>query len=764
MSYSITRRMGLAVSAMAMASLTACGGGSAGGGVISTPAPTPVPVPTPSPAPAPAPAPTPTPTPSCEPNCDPVPPPSGYVITSIGDQPQRSANDTAEFRENYIAKEYTNALFAVDNGWKGQGVLVGVFDDGVLEIGDLEGQVSELSKDFGGTLVGGVLQERNLVGDETSDHGTAVAAIIAGKADGTGTMGYAPDAQIVGLRVQATDEDSGEEYTGFNGTDALAYAAEIGLQVINRSLASNGTASPPWQEAMTEYGRTGGLVISSAGNDAAASPSDHIDVTAENEKAWLFVAALETNQTEYKLAAYSNACGTMMNRCVTAPGTNISIDVTGKLKDFSGTSSSAPVVSGLAATILSKWPQLSGQEAGEVIMATAKDLGEKGVDPIFGHGLVDFQAALEPVEPTLSNGSVQTSLAGASAAVPAAMGSGNIQTALASVTVVDIFGRDYTGDLSKLVVQPASADAHWMGRRIETQANAGSASFAANGISGQIAYAGFRYGAEQNEVDRQLVNAEFSLTHGKMTYSAGYATLDSVQDTMMGLAPVSDAMLAHNPVADQSFSVKRRIGAGSLGLSLHTGDNEVSSTNAATVSMARGPATVKLGYIDEQGSMFGTPTGTGAMRLGDGAQTTFVEGASNLVFGDWSLAAYASASRTKLALASDTLMTDADTLFAVRFGLIASKMVSGGKISFGLAQPLTVVDGKATFTLGNGYNLATRSLTFEDRIVELGGSIAPRAIAGYEGFTSNGLMLRFGTSSSSDGRDVRAVGSIGSRF
>ena len=693
-----------------------------------------------------------------------MPPPSGYVITSIGDQPQRSANDTAEFRENYIAKEYTNALFAIDNGWKGQGVLVGVLDDGVLEIGDLEGQVSELSKDFGGTLVGGVLQERNLVGDETSDHGTAVAAIIAGKADGTGTMGYAPDAQIVGLRVQAIDEDSGEEYTGFNRTDALAYVAEIGLQIINRSLASNGTASPPWQEAMTEYGRTGGLVISSAGNDAAASPTSHIDVTAENEKAWLFVAALETNQTEYKLTAYSTACGTVMNRCVTAPGTNISIDVTGKLKDFSGTSSSAPVVSGLAATILSKWPQLSGQEAGEVIMATAKDLGEKGVDPIFGHGLVDFQAALEPVEPTLSNGSVQTSLAGASAAVPAAMGSGNIQTALASVTVVDIFGRDYTGDLSKLVVQPASADAHWMGRRIETQANAGSASFAANGISGQIAYAGFRYGAEQNEVDRQLVNAEFSLTHGKMTYSAGYATLDSVQDTMMGLAPVSDAMLAHNPVADYSFGMSRQTGETSLGVTVYAGQNEMSSATGAMLTVKRGAANLKVAYVGEQGSIFGTPTGSGAMRLGDGAKTAFVEGAGSFDVGEWNLDVYASASMTHLDIADDMLLTDADDMVGIRFGMIASKTALGGRVNFGIAQPLTVINGKGTFTIGSGYDLATRSLTFEDRTVDFSGSISPRAVFAYEAYTLGGAMLRFGASSNSDGSDLRALTSIGARF
>ena len=232
----------------------------------------------------------------------------------------------------------------------------------------------------------------------------------------------------------------------------------------------------------------------------------------------------------------------------------------------------------------------------------------------------------------------------------------------------------------------------------------------------------------------------------------------------MGLAPTSDAMIAHSPVADYSFGVARQIGDTQIGFSVHTGQNELAQANGTMISAQRGNTKVKLAYIDEKGSLFGTPVGSGAMRLGDGSQTAFIEGSSAFDIGSWAFDAYASANVTRIDMASDTLLTDASDMVGIRFGMIASKAALGGRLSFGIAQPLTVVSGQGTYTLGSGYDLASRSLTFADHKVDFSGKINPRATFGYEAPMSTGALLRFGASSNANGSDVRALASLAKRF
>ena len=734
---------------VALVSLAGCGGG--GGGPVAS---TPVPAPTPTPTPVPAPAPTPTPTPA----------PGLAAIAPSGDVPQRSPQDDAEYRRNYEAFEYVHALYALDHGWTGQGVLVGVADDGVVATPELVGQISSLSRDFGHTTSGGTTSDRNVVGDSYSDHGTLIASVIAGRNDGTGMQGIAPDAKIVALRVSDTDTTAGTETLGRTLPDALDYAASVGVKIVNVSLAKVDASqpSPTWRDMVARYAATGGLVVNAAGNDAEANAKGYLDLSPANRAGWLFVVALDANSTGVKLADYSNQCGaTAMDRCVAAMGTQGAMDINGQLVWFSGTSAAAPQVSGLAALILGKWPQLTGVQAGQVIINTARDIGAAGVDPVYGHGLVDVQAALSPVEPTLSNGVTQTSLGGSAMVIPDALAgkatSAQVRAMLSNVTVLDAYGRNFAGSLDGLIARPAPVRSA-LERRLALSAHGGVSEFGSDGLRGALGYADWRLGPSSNDRGARMTWGQVSALWGETRLTAAYRTGDSLVDEAMGLAPASDAVLAYAPQASLSFGAERRMAGGVLSVTAIGGGVGYGTSSGAVVGWGQDRTRIKLGMIDERGTVLGSPVGRGALRFGSGARTAFLELAQGLQAGNWTLSSYASLGASRLKLDGSLLLTDASTIVTGRAAASASRPLFGGQVSLGAALPITALSGHGTFTLGSGYDLATRSLLFSRRQVAFNGRFGLVLSIGYErqGPRSS---LRLAAATIASGRGAQALAS-----
>ena len=254
--------------------------------------------------------------------------------------------DDEEYRANYTAAEYINALYALDNGWTGDGVLVGILDDGINDIPELEGQVDrDLSRDFGGIVIDGALQPREggaNTGDATSTHGTPIAAIIGARNDGQGIQGLAPDVTLVSLRVDAMV--NGNRTYGFRSNEAIEYAMANDIMLLNMSLTRSDPTqvSTIMQDVLADYAAFGGLLINSAGNNMQDNPGNYLDMTDENAEALLFVVALNPNGTDYSLATYSNRCGVVMDRCVAAMGGNVTHNVNGETIGYGGTSSAAP--------------------------------------------------------------------------------------------------------------------------------------------------------------------------------------------------------------------------------------------------------------------------------------------------------------------------------------------------------------------------------------------------------------------------------------
>ena len=691
-------------------------------------------------------------------------------------QPQRSSQDDAEYRRNYIVAEYINALFALDNNWVGQGVRVGIMDNGVNPIGDLEGKVDlSLSRDFGYIETNGVKTQRSgqaQIGDEGSHHGTPVAAIIAARNDGINVQGLAPGATIVSLRVDALRD--GQQIWGVGRDRALRHAADNGIKLVNMSLVLQAAtnASSSFMDALAYFNRrVGGLLVAATGNDAVDTSYTAKEVDPRFAESWLFVAALNGDGKSYDLASYSSRCGSLMARCVSAPSPSVTMGSKGQNMTFGGTSGATPVVTAVAAMILSKWPQLSGIDAGNIILDTARDLGAPGVDPVYGHGLVDAAAALRPVNPVMSNGRATAPFDDDIMVVSDSFGGltgASIKNALAEVTILDKYGRDYTGDMSSLVVQASSAGSPWIDRRLQAQMNARTGSFftpIGSVLVGATSFdTGLRDAGGVPVMRGELTNAEVAVRlNDTLSIIGGVNSQHDVMSDMLGLAPTSDAMLAYAPSTQFNLGVKRNTGEGGLSFFAYSGGAGDISSKGATLQYQRSRSSLKFGVIEENGSVFGTPVGRGMLRFGDGARTLFFEAASSFDLGTWRFDSFGSIGGTRLQLSGNTLLTNAGVLTTGRYGIIGSKPAFDGRLSIGVTQQLFVIGGNATFTVGDAYSLDERSLLFDRRRVDLSAPLSPQLTFGYDR-SGNRSSLRLGAASDFEGRDIRAVGTWIVRF
>ena len=108
----------------------------------------------------------------------------------------------------------------------GKGVRIAVIDSGVaLDHPDLRGQVA-LARNF-----------VDDAGNVAEAHGTAVAGIIAARANGVGIVGIAPQARLLALRACWQRDAGSAACSSFTLARALQFAIDARAQVLNLSLS-----------------------------------------------------------------------------------------------------------------------------------------------------------------------------------------------------------------------------------------------------------------------------------------------------------------------------------------------------------------------------------------------------------------------------------------------------------------------------------------------------------------------------------------------
>ena len=107
---------------------------------------------------------------------------------------------------------------------------------------------------------------------------------------------------------------------------------------------------------------------------------------------WLAVVAVDESSV---IAGFSNGCGEARDWCLAAPGVSIyTIDENDGYTVRSGTSFAASHVSGALALMKSRLQNMPMSVLIAILLSTATDLGDAGVDDVYGHGLVNVSAAI----------------------------------------------------------------------------------------------------------------------------------------------------------------------------------------------------------------------------------------------------------------------------------------------------------------------------------------------------------------------------------
>lgn len=333
----------------------------------------------------------------------------GYVKPVQGNPPPTSPPVTTDqpARDAHLALTHADAAQA--EGFTGQGVVIGVVDSGIMR--DHPALAGRVTKE----LVYVDPASNNTAVDDVVGHGTWVSEIAAGKAFDKYPGGIAPGASLVSARIisdkKPTDDGSGQgnrvdsaDPLGAINDDLIAN----GVKVMNNSWgglywdASATATTQSFHDAYDRYvNQWGGLVVFATGNESRANPSDTAALPTrapDLEKGWLAVAAVDSNHPT-QLASYSNACGVAMNYCLVAPGDVVFSDKDDTANNVnylvaSGTSFAAPQVSGAAALVWQAFPYFSNDMVRQTLLGTADDLGDPGVDPVFGYGMLDVAKAV----------------------------------------------------------------------------------------------------------------------------------------------------------------------------------------------------------------------------------------------------------------------------------------------------------------------------------------------------------------------------------
>jgi hypothetical protein len=657
---------------------------------------------------------------------------------SVGSLPP-GAFETEEYRANYgLGAIHASSAYA--GGATGQGVTVGVIDSGIdVDHPEFAGAIHPDSIDIvtdGPTFV------------DADGHGTAVAGVIGARRNDALAHGVAYQSQLLVVRADAPGSCgtmSGCAFMATDVADATDHAVDHGANVINYSLGGVSALDPTLEAALERATDAGRILVFAAGNESELEPTFPGRFAADAQADGLAIAVGAVDASN-QIASFSNRAGSALDSFLVAPGVGIAAPALGGgSKLFSGTSVAAPHVAGAAAVVLQAAPFLSGAQVVELLLDTAKDLGALGTDPVYGRGLVDLDAAMSP-QGSLAvplGSSVEGEalpLNGTGLRLGTAFGPG---PDLGQAIFLDGYGRPYWLDLDDGTERATSLpDLHdWLApaRRTRTVgARLGGLSLAL-GMSGSEEGMGAGSPVEREPAERDGFalsaslgeSARLDLVHG-WSLQDGFGLSQAASGVLSGL--VSHRSLSSPYLGltrgGEGVALTQELGGG---LSLRTGvasermaglANRRRGTRAlvAELSQETRPGTwvgLQLGSVRERDRLLDAEGG-GALGLPEGASTSFVGLAGRIGLpAKIEFFAQGFVGLTDPGNGADGLLEDISALLSSSFGAGLARrdlLARGDRLTFALAQPLRVEQGRAVLDRPTGRTIDGRVLRSTDRI------------------------------------------------
>jgi hypothetical protein len=396
----------------------------------------------------------------------------------------------SEMAANDFYMKQIGADVAWSRGYTGKGIRIGIVDTGAdLANKDLKNIILAKSPYY------------TTMRDVDNGHGTQMISIAAGTKNGTGMVGVAYDANVIayaggyGGLLLSTDVNNGIKWNADNKADVInlslgmtlantsfsSYYTDAGNGTYIRKSGADGYSSTAMLPALQYATSKGSVIVMAAGNDGNPVPTSPANLAVKTDVYGnlvlggraVIVGAVDKNNV---IASFSNRAGNICQTMVkgvcqdnvqikdyylVAPGGNLvwtasANSTTGAMSQGMGTSEATAFVSGSVAVLKQAFPTLKPEQIVQILLKTATDLGAKGVDAVYGNGLVNLNAATSPTGAlTLAKISATPSstIATSSVSLTTTGMTGGILTKqsisqMAPVQAVDILGKNYAINMS----------------------------------------------------------------------------------------------------------------------------------------------------------------------------------------------------------------------------------------------------------------------------------------------------------------------------
>lgn len=271
----------------------------------------------------------------------------------------------------------------------GKNVGIAFLDTGIFPHIDFDDRIL-VFRDF--------IDRRDLPYDNNG-HGTHTAGIAAGsgRAGNGRYVGLAPEASIISLKV-LDQYGNGQKEEVLRALDwVIRHREQYGIRIVNISV---GTTEKDYRVHLAlidavERAWDAGLVVVAAAGNMGPKPGS---ITAPgSSKKVITVGSSDMITSAFPISGRGPTRECICKPDVVAPGQSVMscANHQGRYTAKSGTSMSTPKISGAAALLLQKHPEMTNVQVKERLLKTARDLGLPHNQQ--GHGLFQIRQFLEDV-------------------------------------------------------------------------------------------------------------------------------------------------------------------------------------------------------------------------------------------------------------------------------------------------------------------------------------------------------------------------------